>query len=145
LVWRESRSVPVSEIDALLFANEAFYRAFADRDVKAMEAAWSEREPIVCIHPGWDVLTGREAVLQSWAAIIANPNSPDIKCHDAVAFVQGDVGVVVCYEELEGQFLIATNLFVHEGRIWKIMHHQSGPTAGQPATEEGEEDPERIN
>ncbi len=135
----------MSEIDALLFANEAFYRAFADRDAAAMDAVWAHREPIVCIHPGWDVLTGREAVVRSWQAIIANPNSPDISCHAAVAFTGGEIGVVVCYEALDGQYLIATNLFVREGSIWKIIHHQSGPTQGRPPVEEPKAGPGAWN
>jgi len=32
--------------------------------------------------------------------------------------------------------LIATNLFVREGRSWKITHHQAGPVA--TPDEEGE-------
>ena len=135
----------MSEIDALLFANEAFYRAFADRDAEAMDAIWGQREPIVCAHPGWDVLTGREAVMRSWTAIIANPNSPDISCHAAVAYANGETGVVVCYESLEGQFLLATNLFVREGSIWKMVHHHSGPTQGRPPSEEPRGEPGSMN
>ena len=49
--------------EALLFANEAFYLAFADRDMEAMETTWSATTPVACIHPGWGVLTGRDEVL----------------------------------------------------------------------------------
>ena len=31
----------MSDTDAVLFANEAFYQAFADRDEPAMETVWS--------------------------------------------------------------------------------------------------------
>jgi len=41
------------DIQAALFANEAFYRAFADRDIDAMDALWARGEPVLCIHPGW--------------------------------------------------------------------------------------------
>ena len=135
----------MSVVDALLFANEAFYRAFADRDIDSMDGLWSDREPIVCIHPGWDLLTGRDEVMQSWASIIGNPNSPDISCHAAVAHYSGDLGVVVCYEEPDGQFLLATNMFIRDGRLWKMIHHQSGPTQGHPPPDEENRDPERWN
>ncbi len=49
-----------------LFANEAFYLAFAEGDGQAMQALWSCRNELVCIHPGWAALTEREAVLESW-------------------------------------------------------------------------------
>ncbi len=133
--------------EALLFANEAFYLAFADRDMVAMEGVWSETAAVACIHPGWGVLTGRDDVLESWAAIIANPDSPDIRVHAPVPHLYGDVGFVVCYEEIAGQYLIATNIFVRDGSVWRMVHHQAGPTAAVPdPDEEGEVSaPDRLN
>ena len=125
----------MSDHQALLFVNEAFYRAFADRDIGAMEDLWSDVAPITCIHPGWGMLEGREDVMESWAAIIANPDSPTIECRAPLAHQHGDAGIVICFEQIEDQFLIATNYFVREGRIWKIVHHQSGPTAEVPEIE----------
>ncbi len=125
------------ERTALLFANEAFYRAFADRDMDAMEEVWSATAPVACIHPGWGALSGREDVLESWAAIIANPDSPDIRVQAPEAILHGDVGFVICYEEIAGQYLIATNVFVRDGRIWRMVHHQAGPTAAVPEPDEG--------
>lgn len=134
----------MSDTDAVLFANEAFYRAFADRDEEAMIDAWSETAQISCLHPGWGPLFGREAVLQSWIAIIRNPDSPTISCHDATACIHGDTAWVVCFEEIAGNFLVATNMFVHEGRVWKMVHHQAGPTAARPSMED-EEPRGRVN
>lgn len=127
----------MSELDAILFANEAFYRAFADRDMQAMGEMWAGNAPLSCIHPGWGLLEGSEDVLQSWQAILTNPGAPDIQCHSARAHMQGEMGYVICYEEIDGNFLIATNIFVHEGRRWRLVHHQAGPTAeGPPADDE---------
>jgi hypothetical protein len=120
----------VADREALLFANEAFYRAFADRDMAAMEEVWSETAPVACIHPGWGALTGREDVLE--VQVLA----PEVILH-------GDVGFVVCYEEIAGQYLIATNAFVRDGSIWRLVHHQAGPTADVPEPEETA--PDRIN
>ena len=130
--------------EALLFANEAFYLAFADRDMSAMDAMWAARDSVACIHPGWGVIDGREEVLNSWSAIVANPDSPTIVCHDARAYVYGNVGFVVCYEEIDGQYLIATNVFVREGPVWKVVHHHAGPTSGMPSPE-AEDEPDPIN
>ncbi len=130
----------MSEIDAVLFANEAFYRAFADRDVEAMDEIWARDVPVACLHPGWPPLDGRDQVMQSWLSILANPDAPPIRCHDAGAHLYGDCAYVICYEEIEGQFLIATNTFVRQsigrGHVWRLVHHQSGPTSGQPKIEE---------
>ncbi len=128
------------DTDAVLFANEAFYQAFAERDVAAMEDMWSRKVPVSCIHPGWGALFGREEVVQSWTAIIGNEGSPPISCHGATAHLYGDTAFVVCFERLGESFLIATNVFVREGHIWKIVHHQAGPTAAAPPPEEDEPD-----
>ena len=80
----------MSERDAILFANEAFYQAFAERDMGEMEAIWSEQAPVACIHPGWHPLAGREAVLESWRAILANADSPPIRCREPRVHLRGD-------------------------------------------------------
>ena len=126
--------------EAVLFANEAFYRAFADRDVAAMEALWSRAAPVACLHPGWGPIFGRDEVMASWAAIVAAPGAPDIRCHAPRAHILGDVARVVCFEEIAGSLLVATNLFVREGRLWKMVHHQAGPTAAAPPPENGDDD-----
>ena len=130
--------------DAVLFANEAFYRAFADRDIAAMEEIWASEAPVACIHPGWSPVIGRERVLASWRAILANPASPAISCRRPQAFLHGDSAFVICYEEIEGAVLIATNLFVREGRSWKMTHHQAGPVA-TPSEEEEEESSDEVD
>lgn len=135
----------MSEHAAILFANEAFYRAFADRDAKAMDDVWSKESPVTCLHPGWGVLTGRTEVLESWQRILANENAPAVACRRPKATLHGEVGLVICYEEIEGQFLVATNLFRREGRQWRLVHHQAGPTAVRITEEEPPEEPAKPN
>jgi ketosteroid isomerase-like protein len=124
------------ERDAVLFANEAFYQAFADRDLSTMERLWSRRESVACIHPGWTPIYGREQVIASWRGILANPRSPAIACRRPQVFMQGQSAFVVCFEEMDGAFLIATNVFLREADGWKLTHHQAGPV---PAPE-GDDD-----
>jgi SnoaL-like domain len=119
----------------VLFANEAFYRAFGDRDFRAMDALWSRDFAVACVHPGWGALVGRQAVLESWASLLANPRSPTPACRAPRAFLCADAAFVICFEELEGNFLLATNVFVREKGAWRMVHHQSGPTADRPAPE----------
>ena len=119
----------------MLFVNEAFYRAFDDRDFAAMDALWARDAQIACVHPGWGPLAGRSAVLESWQALFGNPRSPTPQCRDPRAFLYGDVAFVICYEELAGNFLLATNVFVREKGEWRIVHHQSGPTSDRPRSE----------
>ena len=119
---------------AVLTANEAFYKAFAERDLTAMDEIWAERSPVVCIHPGWELLSGREAVMESWQAILSNPSSPAIECHDAAVHDYGDVAFVICYEAVGSSILIATNIFAMEDGAWKMVHHQAAGTRAAVTT-----------
>ena len=133
----------MSDTDAVLFANEAFYRALADRDLAAMESIWAGEGPVLCVHPGWPALLGRSAVMTSWRRLFAAGGAlPTMG--QAEAFLFGDCAAVVCYEEIGGEFLVATNLFRRQGRHWKMVHHHAGPSAAAPADEE-ESPPPRVN
>ncbi len=130
----------MSDQDTVLFANEAFYRAFADRDMPAMEALWSRRSPVACIHPGWNALTDRAEVMRSWAGIFDGGSSPEIRCLDPAAYVAGDSAFVICYEMVDGGFLVATNIFVREDGAWTLVHHQAGQTLQGPPAPASAED-----
>ena len=107
-------------------ANQAFYRAFNQKDVAAMDAIWARTAEVGCIHPGWNVLWGRTAVMQSWERILTNPDQPKVVAGGESVSMTGDVAVVTCRELVAGTRLAATNVFICEGGIWKIFHHHSG-------------------
>ncbi|MBV8890301.1 MAG: nuclear transport factor 2 family protein [Alphaproteobacteria bacterium] len=116
----------MTDDDAVLSANLEFYRAFATRDLVAMEALWARREPVTCVHPGWTALCGRDTVMESWHGILSNPDSPRIVCFDERVFVYGEMALVLCEEELDGGTLVASNLFVREDDAWRLAHHHAG-------------------
>jgi ketosteroid isomerase-like protein len=116
----------MTDSDAVLAANLEFYRAFGARDVPAMERLWAREAPVACIHPGWPALAEREAIIESWRGILANPEAPRIACFDERVLIYGDTALVICEEELAGGTLIASNFFVREGGAWRIAHHQAG-------------------
>jgi ketosteroid isomerase-like protein len=113
----------------VLEANDAFYRAFADADADAMARLWAEGHPVTCVHPGWDVLVGREAVVASWRGILGSGSAPHIACFLAEAHLMGDFALVTCQEILPDARLAATNVFAREGRRWRLVHHQATPIA----------------
>ena len=102
----------MSDVAAVLSANRAFYRAFAARDIEAMGALWATQSPVACVHPGWDALRDRAAILKSWRNILGNPGAPAVLCENETAHVLGDVAYVLCHEVIEDAYLVATNLFV---------------------------------
>jgi ketosteroid isomerase-like protein len=114
---------------AVLDANSAFYRAFADRDLAAMDGLWATGAPVACLHPGWDVLRGRVAVMASWRSLL-HGDTPAISCGSASAHVAGDVAWVICRERIAGAPAVAaTNVFVREQGAWRICHHHAGLVA----------------
>ena len=131
----------------ILFANAAYYTAFASGDVDAMDAIWAETTPVTCIHPGGPVLEGRDAVLESWVEILISGQTEGFTCHDAKVHMPGDMqgdGVgdlawVTCLEVLGDGALAATNIFVRENGTWKIAHHQACPTSALPDDAAGDD------
>ena len=122
----------------IAFANDAFYLAFNNRDFSQMEALWASFHPCVCIHPGWGPLFGRDDVLESWQEIFEG-QSDDFRVisHGSRVLPMGDVHAVVCYEQLPGGWLIATNSFVMEEGEPRLVHHQASqcaPPAGLTAS-----------
>jgi ketosteroid isomerase-like protein len=116
----------------VLAANEAFYRAFNQKDPEAMDGLWARVAPVRCIHPGWNVLTGRDPVMESWRGILANQAQPKIVMGGASVTSFGDVAVVTCRELVAGTPLAATNIFAVEDGAWRLIHHHSGPVSYTP-------------
>ncbi len=122
----------MSDLDLISFANEAFYRAFAALDADLMADVWARETEVRCLHPGAHPLRGRDRILASWREIFANsePGSISFQVQD-LALVNG-MGLVCCFEAVNGHFGIATNLFVREGTLWRMILHQAGPIASPP-------------
>jgi ketosteroid isomerase-like protein len=118
----------MSEAD-VLEANESFYRAFNLKDVAAMDAVWSQSANVTCIHPGWNLLQGREKVMTSWRDILSNPAQPKIVSGGATVSMLGTIALVSCRELVAGSPLVATNVFLREEEGWRLIHHHSGPVA----------------
>jgi len=125
-----SRTNANRESERVLFANEAFYLAFAGGDMNAMQAVWSGRDDIACIHPGWELLTGRSSVMESWQAVLANP--PPVRVVAPTVFFRAETAFVTCYEDIGGNHLLATNIFFMEDGGWQMVHHHAAPTRGVP-------------
>lgn len=116
----------MTDDESVLAAHAAFYRAFNTKDLEAMETLWASTVACTCIHPGWFLVSGREAVMESWRGILGNPAQPRVVVGAASAVVRGEMATVICREYVAGTPLLATNSFVHEDGDWRIFHHQSG-------------------
>ena len=112
----------------LLEANHEFYRAFRERDLAAMDRVWAKEHLVACVHPGWEPLTGRGAVMESWRAILAAETSPPVRSADEAILSMGPgSAVVICAELIDDVRLVATNVFSVEGGGWRLVHHHASP------------------
>src|SRR5256886_17337353 len=83
-------------IEQVKRANERFYRAFESLDISKMASVWIQAERAKCVHPGWSLLNGWEAIRQGWEGIFANTDymrfvftEVGLHLHGQVAWVPG--------------------------------------------------------
>ena len=134
-----------AELDAVRAANEELYAAIEVGDLDRMERLWAGGRygpSVVCVHPGWPGLRGREAVLRSWAMIMANTSYIQFFLTDVEVELAGAVAVVSCTENiltsvggdgtaepgvLGGGRVVATNVFRRTDAGWQLWVHHGSP------------------
>ena len=132
----------MSDVEAVEAVNAAMYEAFESADVDRMRVVWDELDPaaVVCVHPGWPMLRGRDQVLRSWSAVMAGTDYIQFFLTDVQVSVLGDTAVVTCTENVltevteAGQRnspVVATNVLVRRGGAWKVQVHHGSPVLGQ--------------
>ena len=118
---------------AVADANARFYCAFEALDLAAMDAVWAHDEDVKCVHPGWPLLTGWDAVRESWQTIFANTEEMRFTIADVRVVVHADLGWVTCTEnilsDVRGRVsvtaILATNLFARRPDGWRMIHHHA--------------------
>ncbi len=129
----ESNQQPDPAFVRVGFANEAFYLAFESKDFSAMNHLWSEAHDVICIHPGWAALIGRDVVMEGWRAILDNPRQGAVSFYGATYRSLGQgLYATVCYEVAGNAVMIATNVFVEEDERLRLVLHQAGYCANPP-------------
>lgn len=131
----------MSDNEAILAANAAFYAALCAGDVARLARIWADTDDISCIHPGWPVIIGRTAVIGSWRDILSGGGMLEIACHEPHAIANGDEGRVLCIEVVGPAALAASNHFRRIDGLWRLVHHQASAIA--PMTREAPPAPGR--
>ena len=133
----------MSDREAVIEANRAFYRAFESLDIDKMAEVWLREPNIICIHPGWAKLSGWGPVMESWARIFEGTFEMKFELSEMDVMISGDLAVVVVLENLtqngydgpSRSKVLATNVFERaEGKWWLVLHHGS-PVMSPPMEE----------
>jgi len=135
---------PSPEESTLRAANDALYTAIQDMDMAAMTAVWAGRRQDVCVHPGWEPLSGWLEIRESWRAIFANTGFMRFTTNDVAVEVLGQVGRVSCTENILSvagirtahSQVAATNLFLLTDAGWKLILHHGPPVATHQSIDE---------
>jgi ketosteroid isomerase-like protein len=123
-------------------ANARFYQAFETLDLARMDLVWSHGEHVKCVHPGWPLLVGWDAVRESWETIFANTGEMRFTLSDVRSAANGDLAWVTCTEnifsEVRGRLavtsVLATNLFERGAQGWRMIHHHASHVLSAPGT-----------
>ncbi len=116
--------------------NEAFYRAFEGLNIEVMKKIWLKESYIQCIHPGWRLLAGWEAVMESWREIFKNTQDIQFLLTEVRIRVQDPLAWVTVYENITSRveeetstgIVLTTNIFERKPEGWFIIHHHGSPT-----------------
>lgn len=124
-------------------AEDAFYRAFMQRDLDAMMAVWAVEDDISCVHPQGARLAGVAAVRASWQAIFSHNAQFEFTIAALESFHDATLAVHVVHEHISvgGNVptqspVTATNVYRLRDGGWRmVVHHASpGPTARAAST-----------
>jgi ketosteroid isomerase-like protein len=124
--------------EKVLEANKNFYRALQSLNLEEMEAVWLQEEWVRCVHPGWELLEGWEAVRESWQQIFETTRFLRVSVGLQLVRVERNLAWVCCTEKIssaaEGRFetnhVQSTNIFRQQNGGWYLVHHHA---SAQPA------------
>lgn len=125
------------DLDGVMAANNAFYRAFETADMDAMSDLWEHSDRVTCGHPGWAVLRGWAQVSASWLTLFAGGSALQFILTGEQVSVVGDAAWVTLDENIlsaqSGSTVSVINVFVRSGSGWKMVaHHGSGVVDSMP-------------
>ena len=119
----------------LLGANNSFYESLEKFDITAMKALWYRGEGVRCIHPGWEAISGYEAVIESWDQVFKNTGWMRVTPTDVSTWRLGELGLVYCAENITAKHdddvgvavTMATNVFRQTEQGWRMILHHASP------------------
>jgi ketosteroid isomerase-like protein len=124
-----------SDRETIRRLNERFYHALESLDIEAMKEVWAHEGEVACVHPGWDIVVGWDAVRSSFEQIFANTTWMRVTATATRIDIIGDVALVSCAENITGKsgddvnlaVAQATNIFRRTATGFKMIRHHASP------------------
>jgi ketosteroid isomerase-like protein len=124
-----------SDYEEVIKANERFYNALGTRDLELMDTVWIKDSRAGCVHPGWVMLQGWQAIRQSWENVFDPSDQVDIKLSGISVEIKGDVAWLTCIQELtyinRDPIMMnvsqSTNIFERHDSGWLMVLHHASP------------------
>ena len=120
--------------DEIIKANRKFYDARNRYDIDLIEQVWLTDGRAKCVHAGWPIIFGWEAIKESWKTIFETGGFDRVDISDFFVEVKGNSAWLNCVERatysLDDRRVVvlaqATNIFEHADGEWKMaLHHAS--------------------
>lgn len=121
--------------EQILEVNTRFYQALGTRDLELMGTVFVHDDRAGCMHPGWVMLKGWEAIRQSWENVFNPEDQLEIKLHNLSVEIEGEAAWVTCIQELTYikrdpvvmNVSVSTNIFEKSENGWQMVIHQASP------------------
>ncbi len=113
-----------------------------------MENIWSNDKNAKCIHPGWPIINGWEAIKDSWKNIFESSGFNQVDISQLFIDVKENSAWVNCVERIsyrfENEIIITlaqtTNIYEYSEENWKLVLHHASPMP----VPRGEDNTERL-
>ena len=122
------------ERERVLKVNARFYEALGSRDLELMDTVWIQDSRAGCVHPGWIMLKGWDALRQSWENVFDPNDQLDIELSNVTVEVKENVAWITCIQKLIYKsrnpvgvnVSQSTNIFeLHDSDWLMVIHHAS--------------------
>jgi ketosteroid isomerase-like protein len=143
----------LDDCGSVLQVNSAFYRAFSEKDAKAMESIWWHDGSVQCIHPSHLPIVGATSILESYQSLFetlsASQQKHWIEPTQLRLVVKGCTAIVTCDEHIYARRFVrgskretelmnrltATNIFRKVADKWYLVHHHASWHADLPVSQ----------
>ena len=122
-----------ADTESVRATNKRFYEALSTQNLLGMEQLWSHGPHVRCVHPGWKMIEGWDAIRDSWRIIFKQSLCLTVEPLDAQVAILGPTAIVTCREKitsftLDGSSVTAaqaTNVFEKRNGRWLLVHHHA--------------------